>query len=207
MNTLREIISENVREGELYEKLDRKRVRCFACGHCALAASVVLCIAAVCSSTGSACFIHCSHHPSASSGNQPSHTLRWWCRSSTIGSPPRGRWLLALHPATQMLTVPCRNRTPQVPKVFPRRVRPARLLGVLGGHIQSAVLPFALIGQVEVRAMSLGRISVADAARVATAARGFRELALDHDVGGLEQSVPKLLQSPPPLLRRVGWWW
>jgi hypothetical protein len=36
MNTLREIISENVREGELYEKLDRKRVRCFACGHCAL---------------------------------------------------------------------------------------------------------------------------------------------------------------------------
>jgi ferredoxin len=34
MSTLREIISENVREGELYEKLDRDRVRCFACGHC-----------------------------------------------------------------------------------------------------------------------------------------------------------------------------
>jgi pyruvate formate lyase activating enzyme len=34
MSTLRDIIHENVREGELYEKLDRNRVRCFACGHC-----------------------------------------------------------------------------------------------------------------------------------------------------------------------------
>jgi pyruvate formate lyase activating enzyme len=36
MPTLREIVYENVREGahELYEKLDRNRVRCFACGHC-----------------------------------------------------------------------------------------------------------------------------------------------------------------------------
>ena len=34
MATLRETLSENVREGELYEKLDRNRVRCFACGHC-----------------------------------------------------------------------------------------------------------------------------------------------------------------------------
>ena len=34
MSTLREIIYENVREGELYEKLDRNWVRCFACGHC-----------------------------------------------------------------------------------------------------------------------------------------------------------------------------
>ena len=34
MPTLRDVIYENVREGELYEKLDRNRVRCFACGHC-----------------------------------------------------------------------------------------------------------------------------------------------------------------------------
>lgn len=34
MATLREILSENVIEGELYEKLDEKRIRCFACGHC-----------------------------------------------------------------------------------------------------------------------------------------------------------------------------
>jgi len=34
MSTLRAIIHENVREGELYEKLDRNWVRCFACGHC-----------------------------------------------------------------------------------------------------------------------------------------------------------------------------
>jgi pyruvate formate lyase activating enzyme len=34
MSTLRDIIHESVREGELYEKLDRNWVRCFACGHC-----------------------------------------------------------------------------------------------------------------------------------------------------------------------------
>src|SRR6266542_1600784 len=34
MPTLRDIVYENVREGELYEKLDRHRVRCFSCGHC-----------------------------------------------------------------------------------------------------------------------------------------------------------------------------
>ena len=34
MPTLRDIVYEHVREGELYEKLDRNRVRCYACGHC-----------------------------------------------------------------------------------------------------------------------------------------------------------------------------
>jgi len=32
--TLREIVNRNVKEGDLYEKLDRNRVRCYACGHC-----------------------------------------------------------------------------------------------------------------------------------------------------------------------------
>ena len=31
---LKRVLEENVREGELYEKLDRGFVRCFACGHC-----------------------------------------------------------------------------------------------------------------------------------------------------------------------------
>ena len=34
MATLPEILSENVREGDLYEKLPNHRVRCVACGHC-----------------------------------------------------------------------------------------------------------------------------------------------------------------------------
>jgi pyruvate formate lyase activating enzyme len=34
LSTLQEVVFERVREGELYEKLDRNRVRCFACGHC-----------------------------------------------------------------------------------------------------------------------------------------------------------------------------
>lgn len=34
MTSLREVVEQHVREGELYEKLDRNRVRCYACGHC-----------------------------------------------------------------------------------------------------------------------------------------------------------------------------
>jgi pyruvate formate lyase activating enzyme len=34
MTTLQDVLNANVREGELYEKLDRGFVRCFACGHC-----------------------------------------------------------------------------------------------------------------------------------------------------------------------------
>ncbi len=34
MATLRDVLHESIRAGELYETLDRKRVRCFACGHC-----------------------------------------------------------------------------------------------------------------------------------------------------------------------------
>ena len=34
MSTLRDLVNEHVREGELYEPLDRNRIRCFACGHC-----------------------------------------------------------------------------------------------------------------------------------------------------------------------------
>jgi len=31
---LRDIVYQSVREGELYEKIDRSRIRCYACGHC-----------------------------------------------------------------------------------------------------------------------------------------------------------------------------
>ena len=34
MATLQEVLQQAVREGELYEKLDRGFVRCYACGHC-----------------------------------------------------------------------------------------------------------------------------------------------------------------------------
>jgi pyruvate formate lyase activating enzyme len=34
VSTLKDIVYEHVREGELYEQLDRNRVRCYACGHC-----------------------------------------------------------------------------------------------------------------------------------------------------------------------------
>jgi pyruvate formate lyase activating enzyme len=34
VSTLREVLNQHVREGELYESIERNRIRCFACGHC-----------------------------------------------------------------------------------------------------------------------------------------------------------------------------
>ena len=34
MSSLGEILNQHVREGELYEQIERNRIRCFACGHC-----------------------------------------------------------------------------------------------------------------------------------------------------------------------------
>ena len=34
MPTLGDLLSQHVRDGDLYQKLDRDRVRCYACGHC-----------------------------------------------------------------------------------------------------------------------------------------------------------------------------
>ncbi len=34
MSSLREILNQNVREGDLYEPIERNRLRCYACGHC-----------------------------------------------------------------------------------------------------------------------------------------------------------------------------
>ena len=34
MGTLAEVLTQQTREGQLYEPLDRERVRCYACGHC-----------------------------------------------------------------------------------------------------------------------------------------------------------------------------
>ena len=34
MATLNEVLHVNVREGDLYQKMDRGFVRCYACGHC-----------------------------------------------------------------------------------------------------------------------------------------------------------------------------
>src|SRR5262252_5090001 len=34
MPSLRDVLNQHVREGELYEPIERNRIRCFACGHC-----------------------------------------------------------------------------------------------------------------------------------------------------------------------------
>ena len=33
MPTLAEVLAENVREGDLWEPIERNRIRCYACGH------------------------------------------------------------------------------------------------------------------------------------------------------------------------------
>jgi pyruvate formate lyase activating enzyme len=34
LSSLREVLNQHVREGDLYEAIERDRIRCFACGHC-----------------------------------------------------------------------------------------------------------------------------------------------------------------------------
>lgn len=34
LSSLQEVLNQNVREGELYEPIERNRIRCYACGHC-----------------------------------------------------------------------------------------------------------------------------------------------------------------------------
>jgi len=34
LSSLREVLNQNVRQGELYEPIERNRIRCYACGHC-----------------------------------------------------------------------------------------------------------------------------------------------------------------------------
>jgi pyruvate formate lyase activating enzyme len=34
LSSLREVLNQNVREGDLYEPIERDRIRCYACGHC-----------------------------------------------------------------------------------------------------------------------------------------------------------------------------
>ncbi len=55
-------------------------------------------------------------------------------------------------------------------------------------YIQSAAFAFAAIGQVEMRAVPLCCVAVADAIPVATAASGLRQAALHHELRGFQES-------------------
>jgi NAD(P)-dependent dehydrogenase (short-subunit alcohol dehydrogenase family) len=64
---------------------------------------------------------------------------------------------------------------------------------VLLRYVQSAAFVFAAIGQVEMRAVPLCRVAVADAIPVAAAASGLGQAALHHEPCGFQESTKELL--------------
>jgi hypothetical protein len=56
-------------------------------------------------------------------------------------------------------------------------------------YIQSAAFAFAAIRQVEMRAMPLCGVAVADAVSVAAAASGLGQAALHHELCGFQKST------------------
>src|ERR1035438_9449323 len=76
------------------------------------------------------------------------------------------------------------QRAGDLAELLPGGLRLASLGGVLGGNVQSPALAFAAIGQIEMRSVPSAVVAMADAAGIAAGARGLRQSALDHGLGG-----------------------
>ena len=63
----------------------------------------------------------------------------------------------------------------------------AGLLDAVGGHVQRAAAPLLGPGDIEVRTVAAIRIAMTSAVRVAAAAGGLGQPALDHDTGGVKE--------------------
>jgi hypothetical protein len=63
----------------------------------------------------------------------------------------------------------------------------ARSLDAIGRHVEGAAATLLGPGDIEVGAVAAMRIAMTSALRVAAAAGGFGEPALDHDTGGAKE--------------------
>jgi hypothetical protein len=73
---------------------------------------------------------------------------------------------------------------------------------VLGRDVQGATLPVLTVGDIQMRPMEVVGIALADAVGVSATARGFRQPALDHQFGGLEEALDELLLPTHYLILR-----
>ena len=63
----------------------------------------------------------------------------------------------------------------------------ADLLDLIGGHVQRTAAPLLGPGDIEVGTVAASRIAMTSAVRVAAAAGGLGQPALDHDLGGAKE--------------------
>jgi|SRR6516162_3331100 len=102
-----------------------------------------------------------------------------------MGPPGSGFFFLALPP--KPLAVASRQADGAFPKLGPGSMSTAGLLDAIGRHIQRAAATLLGPGDIEVRAVAAIRIAMTSAVRVAAAAGGLGEPALDHGTGGTKE--------------------
>jgi len=102
-----------------------------------------------------------------------------------MGPPGSGFFFLALPP--KLLAVASRQADGAFPKLGPGSMSTAGLLDAIGRHVQRAAATLLGPGDIEVRAVAAIRIAMTSAVRVAAAAGGLGEPALDHGTGGTKE--------------------
>jgi len=102
-----------------------------------------------------------------------------------MGPPGSGFFFLALPP--KLLAVASRQADGAFPKLGPGSMSTAGLLDAIGRHVQRAAATLLGPGDIEVRAVAAIRIAMTSAVRVAAAAGGLGEPALDHGTGGAKE--------------------
>ena len=91
----------------------------------------------------------------------------------------------------ELVAIPRRQSDGRLPKLAPGSVGLAGSLSVISRHIEGAALTVLGPGDIEVRPVAAGRIAMTSTVRIAAAARGFRQAALDHGIGRAEEFAEK----------------
>src|SRR6516165_508114 len=141
---------------------------------------------------------------SASRAKKTSPRFRWLCRSRTMGPPGFGFFFLALAP--KLLAVGSRQAEGACPKLGPGGMSLAGLLDAIGRDVQRAAATLLGPGDIEVGAVAAIRIAMTSAVRVAAAAGGLGQPALDHDAGGAEEFAQEHF-LPTHIIMLGNWDW
>src|SRR6516225_3424220 len=108
-----------------------------------------------------------------------------------MGPPGSGFFFLTLPP--ELLAVARRQADGAFPKLVPGGMSTAGLRDAIGRHVQRAAATLLGPGDIEVGTVAAIRIAMTSAVRVAAAAGGLGQPALDHDLGGAKELAEECL--------------
>src|SRR6516162_843630 len=94
---------------------------------------------------------------------------------------------------SELLAVSRRQQDGAFPKLGPGGMSAVGLLDAIGWHVQRAAAPLLGPGDIEVGTVAAIRIAMTSAVRVAAAAGGLGQPALDHDLGGAKELAEERL--------------